>query len=213
MTPERLADIIEVEPIVTTLPHEQEISGGVPVLTSIKMAIVPEDMYYHQINKDESEYLWRAVENGATFVTQKELADYFVMFHEEGHRFAMNNGETTEYYRVTYSSAPISVTQHYIQIMEYDQDRNLTFKPLDQVSEERISLPLDKPYRWVPMGQSDTAALRAKIAQDGTLFSIENQRGEQKVFQIIYLGPLSPELQHPDFAQMYPELRGVDSHD
>jgi len=190
-----------VEPIITTLPHEQENRGGVPILTTIKMAIVPEDMYYHQINSDQADYLWRAVDNGATFITEKELDDYFIMFHEEGHRFAMNDGKTTEYYRITFSSAPLAVDQHYMQILELDEQRGYDFKSLDVVSKERLSLPLENPYRWVPMGESDTVAIRDKIAQENSFFSADG-----KVFQVIYLGPLSPELQHPDFAEMYPRL-------
>jgi hypothetical protein len=192
------------------LPYEQKNRSGLPMLDAIEIEKPNLDtLTFKELTKGQYDFIWRAINNGATYLSDKELETYFTEISEPRHRFVINDGDSLRYYRLAYSAPPLSYDQHYIKVLEYAEERNnINFKNLDQASKSRIDVQLLKPYRWIPISESDAVALKQNMVRDGTFFTANIERGDTK-FQIQYLGPLGEEYKNPDFVAML----GGDHHE
>lgn len=196
--------VIDVEP--TQLPHEIQFRTGIPILRAFEVIDPAESLYFNPIKQDEYPYLWRAVDKGSTFLSAAEMEDYFTTFSKTAYRFAMQTEEGTKYYRIWYSEPPISVDTHWVKVMIYE-DPKQDVKSLSDSDRNRLSLAIERAFRWVPVDETDAQSIKNLIDTEGQFFQTITQEGD-KTIQVMYLGPLSEELKQPEFQAMYGKEAG-----
>lgn len=194
-------ETVDTEPIPSQLPYEIKFRTGIPILRAVEVINPAESLYFHQIKQGEHEYLWRAVEKGSTFVSNKEMEVFFTSFDEKGYRFAMHSEDGTKLYRIYYSEPPISVNSHWVKIFVYD-DNQPNAKSLSASDNSKLSLAIEKPFRWVPVDAQTAQSIKNLIEKDGQNFRTITEDGDKSI-QVMYLGPLSEELKRPEFQAMY----------
>lgn len=183
------------------LPHEMPYRSGLPVLEAIEVENPRLDnLEFQPLKQGEHEYIWRAIENGATYLSERELEHYFTQIKEPMHRFSFDDGEGVQYYRLAYTEPKLDYDTHRIKILEYAEERDLAFKALDAESKSILELPLDKPYRWHYVDAADALVIKQKIDAEGNYFTAPTDHGVSK-FQIWYLGPFSDYYQNADFQE------------
>ncbi len=193
--------VIDVEP--RELPHEIQFRTGMPLLRAFEVIDPAESLYFNPIGQGEYPYLWRAVDKGATFLSDTEMEDYFTTFSKTAYRFAMQNEEGTKFYRIWYSEPPISTDTHWVNVMIYE-DPKQDAKPLSDSDRSKLSLAIERAFRWVPVDETDAQSIRNLLDTEGQFFQTLTQEGD-KTIQVMYLGPLSEELKQPEFQAMYGE--------
>jgi hypothetical protein len=202
--PSVLGDVhVDVEP--SDFPCQSVNRAGIPILEAVEMINAPETLYYNPIKEGEHEYLWRAVDKGATFLSDSECETYFASFYGKGWRFAMQTDDETKFYRMTYFEPPISVDTHWIKIFVFDDQRQ-DAKPLSELEESRLAQVLNDPYGWVFVDEEAALMTQSLIETEGQYFRSVIKRGQSEgdmSFRLMYLGPLSEELQRPEFQAMY----------
>ena len=188
--------------------HLQKHRSGLATMEAIEVENPPlEVIEFQELNPNEFDFIWRAINNGATFVSDGELAVYHEQVKAPKHRFVIKDGDSVRYYRTAVSAPPISYINHYIKILEYAEERNnIDFKPLDNTSRDSIAVQLDETYRWIAVDADTANSLKNKISQDGTFFTSFNERGTIN-FQLRYLGPLGEEFSIPELADKLAEAQ------
>lgn len=207
---EVIQDLSESEPFLeNAVPlYLQTNRAGLPVIDAIEIENPRLDnLDFQELRVGEFDFIWRAIENGATYVSDKELQTYYEQLPEPKHRFIIKDGDSVKYYRTAISTPPLSYDLHYIKVLEYGEPRdNISFKTLDEQSKASIDIESIKPYRWISIDEIDATSLKEMMNQKGTFFTAITERGQSN-FQIQYLGPLGEEFNNADFI----EMRGSDN--
>ncbi|MGH9877737.1 MAG: hypothetical protein ACREBU_02510 [Nitrososphaera sp.] len=186
------------------LPYEST-RTGIPIIEAVEMINAPETLYYNPIKDGEHEYLWRAVDKGATFLSDSEMKTYFTSFNEKGYRFSMQTADGTKFYRIYFFEPPISVDTHWIKMFVFDEQRE-DAKLLSDLHKIPLAPVLNDPYRWVSVDEETALLTKALIETEGQYFTGVITMGETEgvaSFRLMYLGPLSEELKQPEFQAMY----------
>jgi len=197
------------EPYVSdaTPLHLQEHRSGISVISAIEVENPNlEVIDFQELKSGQFDFIWRAINNGATYVLDSELKIYSEQIKEPNHRFVIDDGISVKYYRISITTPPLSYENHYVKILEFAEERNIDFKPLDNISRSAISEQLDRPYRWILVDEPTALSIKSMTDKDGTFFSSVNARGPTE-FQIQYLGPLGEEFKKPEFAQILVDIQ------
>ncbi|MBI1663080.1 MAG: hypothetical protein IS860_06255 [Nitrosopumilus sp.] len=186
--------------------HEREHRSGIAVMDSIEIENPNlEVLTFQELPQGEYDFIWRAINNGATFVSDEELKTYSEEVKEPNHRFTVTDENGITYYRISIDAPPLRYDQHYIKVLEFAEERDIAFKQLPENSRLSIAEQIDRPYRWIPVDESSAISLKDMTERDGTFFTSTNQRGQSN-FQIQYLGPLGDEFQKQEFKQILAEI-------
>lgn len=183
--------------------------AGLPVMSSIEIENPRLDnLDFQELRPGTFDFIWRAINNGATFVSDYELQVYHEQVKEPKHRFVIKDGDSVKYYRTSITTPPLDYDTHWIKVLEFAEERNINFKNLDSESRSQIDAQLLKPYRWIPVDEVTANDIKQRIAVDGSFFKANTERGMSD-FQIQYLGPLGDEYKNADFVEML----GGDHHE
>ena len=187
--------------------HLQEHRSGIAVMSSIEIENPNLNVLtFQKLIPGQFDFIERSINNGATYVSDSELKVYSEQIKEPNHRFMVEDGKSVKYYRISITTPPLSYENHYIKVLEFSEERNISFKPLDTLSKTSITEQLDKPYRWIQVDEQTANSLKSNIDKDGTFFSSVNVRGPAE-FQIQYLGPLGEEFKNPEFAKILTDIQ------
>ena len=187
--------------------HEREHRSGIAVMSSIEIENPNLNVLtFQKLIPGQFDFIERSINNGATYVSDSELKVYSEQIKEPNHRFMVEDGKSVKYYRISITTPPLSYENHYIKVLEFSEERNISFKPLDTLSKTSIAEQLDRPYRWIQVDEQTANSLKSNIDKDGTFFSSVNVRGPAE-FQIQYLGPLGEEFKNPEFAKILTDIQ------
>ena len=189
-------------------PHLQTIRSGTPTLESIEIENPRLDnLDFQELNKNELPYIWRAINTGATFLSDKELEDYFTNVEEPRHRFTITDEKgNVKYYRLSYASPPLDYESHWFKSLEFAEERSIAFRAADKSSEDKMSTVVDRPYRWVQVDDQTALDLKQKLDREGSFYSAAtSDRGSIEI-QLQYLGPYSDYMSNEDFTAMLSQL-------
>lgn len=189
-------------------PNEIEFRTGVPLLMAIEMPYI-ESLYYHEVKEGEYGFIDRTVGKGAALISDSEMDVFFNTFSDEGNRFAITSKDgLTEYYSIDYFEPPLSLTNHHVNVLLYASSDSITndvaedAKPLSIADRPYISNAVVKPYRWTEINDESASELRSLLQTEGKTFRVSTESGEE-IIRLMYLGPLSEELDDPEFRSMY----------
>jgi hypothetical protein len=188
-------------------PHLQKIRSGTPTLDSFEIENPNLDnLTFKELKPDEHTYLWRAITDGATFLSNAELEDFFTNIDEPRHRFKMLDDDgNLKYYRVTYSAPPLDYESHWFKSLEYIEERNDTFIKTKNSLDRQILDVIDRPYRWIQVDEAAAYDLKQTLNRDGTFFNpTTTDRGSVRI-QLQYLGPFSEYMNTEDFKEFLSE--------
>lgn len=176
----------------------KEIRSGTPVMEAIELENPNMDtLTFQKLQPGTFDFVWRAINNGATFVSEDELKAYSLELKSPKHRFMIDTEDGVKYYRTATSSPPISYENHYIKVLEFGEERDINFKNLVETDRTKLLEQLERPYRWIQVDEQTASSFKSMMNENGTFFTSSNSRGIAN-FQIQYLGPLGDEFKTTD---------------
>ncbi len=187
--------------------HLREHRSGLAVMDAVEIENPNLDVLtFQKLTKGQFDFIWRAINNGATYVSDTELMIYSEQIKEPNHRFIIEDGESVKYYRIGISSPPLNYEKHYVKVFEFAEERDISFKALSSTDKVGVAEQIDRPYRWTQIDEQTALDLTSLIEKDGTFFTSFSERGPSN-FQLQYLGSFGEEFNNPDFVNILAELQ------
>ncbi len=161
------------------------------------------------IKEGEYPYIDRAIRNGITLLTNKELLEYYDKFSEvdKAYKFGIENRNGIKYYVIQYFEWPISLENHNVQISFWGLEQSA--KSLSLNIKEYLYDGIEDPYGWLVIDDDKAREIVSLIREDGIRFNtISNNyiaKGEATI-EIRYLRPYSEELELAEFKAIYGDI-------
>lgn len=184
-----------VEPSSVEPPNATEPWQGVPMLR----ANVAFDQDSKALELDTKTYSWleRAVRNGETIVTDRELNEFFAIA-DGNYNFKVNS----EVYKLSFNHANIRLDQHYVKAFPYDEPR-LTVKEASFAENTWMQKATNHPYDWIQISESEANSLM-NFKLTGS--DVRTLNGDVRVQ---YIGPLSEEVRSVDYKDILAKSTGT----
>lgn len=197
------------EPENTPLPYEVPFRTGVPILQATPLGKVTENAHFHEVKSGESSYLWRAIEKGATPVSLEEMKSFFDDYEVNGNKFTMvdKDGIVT-YWNIFYREPSIDLEHHWVKVFVNDPSRLIDSAIMNGDEKSLLADSIENQFQWVMIDDSDAVEIKQLLDTKG-----KELYADSRNYQVMYLGPLSDELDIPEIRAMHPVTPEVLGHE